>query len=47
MNSKETEIVVVDGADGLTPDMLRKRKPKLAPETKEHEHNRRIRKQFE
>tara|TARA_R110000737_G_scaffold174567_1_gene199913 strand:+ start:468 stop:611 length:144 start_codon:yes stop_codon:yes gene_type:complete len=47
MNSEETKIVVVDGADGLTPDMLRQRNTKPAPETKEYEHNERIRKQFE
>tara|TARA_R110002167_G_scaffold42496_1_gene129013 strand:- start:1305 stop:1448 length:144 start_codon:yes stop_codon:yes gene_type:complete len=47
MNSEETKIVVVDGADGLTPDMLRQRKPEMAPEAKEYEHNRRIRRQFE
>ena len=47
MIPKKAKIVVVDGADGLTPDMLRQRKPEMAPEAKEYEHNRRIRRQFE
>jgi hypothetical protein len=46
MNSEETKIVVVDGADGLTPDMLRQRNTKPAPETKEYEPDERIRGQF-
>ena len=42
----QTEIIVVDGADGLTPDMMRVRKPAPVPEAKEYEHDRRIRAQF-
>ena len=30
-NGMETKIVVVDGADGLTPDMVRVRHPTLFP----------------
>ena len=42
-----TQIVVVDGLDGLTPDMLRTPTPIWPQEDREYEHTHRIRIQFD
>ena len=47
MIPKKAKIVVVDGADGLTPDMLRKRKRKTKPVPEAKEWDRELRAQYE